>query len=171
MVPAPEGGTAPAGEWAPSVSRDQYAAAIACIKDHIARGDTYQVNYTLRLRRPFAEAPWALFQALVPAQQAAYAAYVDIGRYALCSVSPELFFERQGTRVTTRPMKGTAPRGRWAADDRAQADWLRGSDKNQAENVMIVDMAAQRPGPRGGRWAACACRGCSRWSRTPPFGR
>ena len=71
VVAAPAGGLPLAGEWTPSVSRDEYAAAIACIKDHIARGDTYQVNYTLRLRRPFADDPWALFQAMVPAQQAA----------------------------------------------------------------------------------------------------
>ncbi|MEP7357006.1 MAG: aminodeoxychorismate synthase component I [Anaerolineales bacterium] len=141
VVAAPEAGPPLAGEWAPSVGREAYGAAIAAIKDYIARGDTYQVNYTLRLRRAFAADAWALFRALVPAQQAAYSAYVDIGRYALCSVSPELFFERTGARVTTRPMKGTAARGRWSADDRAQADWLRASEKNQAENVMIVDMA------------------------------
>lgn len=142
VVPAPDADGAPAlaGAWTPSVSRAEYAAAIDQVKAHIARGDTYQVNYTLRLRRPFAADPWALFQALVPAQQAAYAAYVDIGRFALCSISPELFFERTGAQVTTRPMKGTAPRGRWSADDRAQAEWLRGSEKNRAENVMIVDM-------------------------------
>ena len=143
VAPAPLPATTPPlpAEWTPSVGPAEYAAAIACIKEHIARGDTYQVNYTLRLRRLFAGDPWALFQALVPAQQASYSAYVDIGRYALCSVSPELFFEREVGRVTLRPMKGTAARGRWSAEDRAQAERLRASPKNQAENVMIVDMA------------------------------
>ena len=128
------------GEWNPSVTRAEYAAAIDCVQAHIARGDTYQVNYTFRLRRAFDGDDWALFGALAQAQQAAYPAYVDVGRYAICSVSPELFFARQGRQVTARPMKGTAPRGRWSAEDRAQAAWLRGSEKNRAENVMIVDM-------------------------------
>ena len=139
--PVPPAGAVPlGGEWTPSVSRAEYAAAIDCVQSHIAHGDTYQVNYTFRLRRAFDGDPLALFAALAQAQQAAYAAYVDQGRYALCSASPELFFARDGRQVTARPMKGTAPRGRWSAEDRAQAAWLRGSQKNRAENVMIVDM-------------------------------
>jgi para-aminobenzoate synthetase/4-amino-4-deoxychorismate lyase len=122
------------------VGWDAYQAAIAAIKEHIARGDTYQVNYTLRLRQDFSGDAWNLFRSLAPAPTAGYPAFVDIGRYAVCSLSPELFFERQGERVTARPMKGTAPRGRWAAEDAASAEWLRTSAKNRAENVMIVDM-------------------------------
>ncbi len=139
--PMPSAGALPlGGEWAPSVTRAEYAAAIDSVQAHIARGDTYQVNYTFRLRRAFAGDPLALFAALAQAQQAAYAAYVDLGRYAICSASPELFFVRDGRRVTAKPMKGTAARGRWSAEDRAKAAWLRGSEKNRAENVMIVDM-------------------------------
>ncbi|HEY0438081.1 MAG TPA: chorismate-binding protein, partial [Phenylobacterium sp.] len=136
----PVGAQALSGEWAPSVTRAEYADAIDSVQAHIARGDTYQVNYTFRLRRAFAGDPLALFAALAQAQQASYAAYVDLGRYAICSASPELFFARDGRRVTAKPMKGTAPRGRWSAEDRARAAWLRGSEKNRAENVMIVDM-------------------------------
>lgn len=140
-APMPPAGALPlGGEWAPSVTRAEYAAAIDGVQAHIARGDTYQVNYTFRLRRAFDGDPLALFAALAQAQQAAYAAYVDVGRYAICSASPELFFARDGRRVTAKPMKGTAPRGRWSAEDRAKAAWLRGSEKNRAENVMIVDM-------------------------------
>jgi para-aminobenzoate synthetase/4-amino-4-deoxychorismate lyase len=139
--PQPRAGAQPlSGEWARSVTRAEYAAAIDCVQAHIARGDTYQVNYTFRLRRAFADDPLAFFAALAQAQQAAYAGYVDLGRYAICSASPELFFARDGRRVTAKPMKGTAPRGRWSAEDRAKAAWLRGSEKNRAENVMIVDM-------------------------------
>jgi para-aminobenzoate synthetase/4-amino-4-deoxychorismate lyase len=128
------------GEWTPSVSRDVYDAALAQIKDCIAAGRTYQVNYTFRLRRAFAGDPWALFSQLVHAQQPQYAAYVDLGRWVVCSASPELFFRREGQALTARPMKGTAPRGRTPAEDQAQAEWLRASEKNRAENVMIVDM-------------------------------
>lgn len=126
--------------WAPSVSRAEYDRAIAQIKTHIARGETYQVNYTFRLRTPFTSAAWTFFLELVRAQQAEYAAYVDTGRFTVCSASPELFFALDGRRLISRPMKGTAARGLTFAEDREQSEWLRRSEKNRAENVMIVDM-------------------------------
>lgn len=126
--------------WTPSVDRDSYNEAIAQIKEHIARGDTYQVNYTMRLRSPFCDDPWQLFLELVQAQPSNYAAFVDVGEYVLCSASPELFFDLSGDRITSKPMKGTASRGRTLAEDQAKADWLSHSEKNRAENVMIVDM-------------------------------
>lgn len=128
------------GDWQPSVSLDEYNHAIAAIKDHIARGHTYQVNYTIRLRASFTGNPWRLFRHLEHAQQADYTAYLDLGRFAICSASPELFFSLDGELITTRPMKGTARRGLTLAQDRHQAEWLANSEKNRAENVMIVDM-------------------------------
>jgi para-aminobenzoate synthetase/4-amino-4-deoxychorismate lyase len=140
-TPTRDGDAVGAAEaWVPSVSREEYAAALKCIKEQIAEGNTYQVNYTFRLRRRFAGDAAALFARLARAQQAQYAAYVDVGRWRVCSASPELFFRRDGRRLMTRPMKGTATRGLTPAEDRAQAEWLRQSEKNQAENVMIVDM-------------------------------
>jgi para-aminobenzoate synthetase/4-amino-4-deoxychorismate lyase len=127
--------------WTPSVTRETYNAALARIRAHIARGDTYQVNYTLRLRAPFDADPWALFLRLLRAQPQSYAAFVDTGRFVICSASPELFLRRDGAQLTMKPMKGTAPRGRFLSEDRARANWLYHSEKNRAENVMIVDMA------------------------------
>jgi para-aminobenzoate synthetase/4-amino-4-deoxychorismate lyase len=69
-----------------------------------------------------------------------YAAYLDIGSHLICSASPELFFHLNGRTLLSKPMKGTAPRGKTLADDRAQMEWLQHSEKNRAENVMIVDM-------------------------------
>ncbi|NIS36028.1 MAG: aminodeoxychorismate synthase component 1, partial [Actinobacteria bacterium] len=69
-----------------------------------------------------------------------HGAYVDTGQHALCSLSPELFLELEGDRLLTRPMKGTAPRGRFTAEDDRLAAGLAASVKNRAENVMIVDM-------------------------------
>jgi para-aminobenzoate synthetase/4-amino-4-deoxychorismate lyase len=126
--------------WTPSVSGEEYAAALGCIKEQIAAGNTYQVNYTFRLRRAFDEDAERLFARLADAQRAQYTAYVEAGRWAICSASPELFFRREGQKLTTRPMKGTAARGLTLDEDRAQAEWLRHSEKNRAENVMIVDM-------------------------------
>ncbi|MBS1251223.1 MAG: Aminodeoxychorismate synthase component 1 [Anaerolineales bacterium] len=128
------------GDWAPSVSRTAYDEAISRIKAHIARGDTYQVNYSFRLRAPFSGDTWAFFLDLARAQQADYVAYVKAGEAAICSASPEVFFRLNGRHIVSRPMKGTAARGRTLAEDEAQARWLRHSEKNRAENVMIVDM-------------------------------
>lgn len=128
------------GPWQATTGRPAYEQAIAVIKEQIAQGYTYQVNYTIRLRAPFEGNPWGLFVELAQAQQSRYAAYVDTGRFALCSASPELFFDLDGQRLVSRPMKGTAGRGRTLAEDEARRDWLRQSEKNQAENVMIVDM-------------------------------
>ena len=126
--------------WLPSISEDTYHAAIARVKDYIAAGDTYQVNYTLRMRSAFAGDPLALFTALHRAQRGAYSAYLDLGRHIVCSASPELFFRLSGEEIVTRPMKGTAPRGLSWPDDEARARELQASAKNRAENVMIVDM-------------------------------
>jgi para-aminobenzoate synthetase/4-amino-4-deoxychorismate lyase len=140
-IPSPEAsGDFHFGEWRPSLDFPAYAAAIARIKNAIARGDTYQANFTFQLRADFAGEPWALFANLVAAQRARYCAYLDLGRFVVCSASPELFFTRDGATVAARPMKGTAPRGLTLADDRRQMAWLRASEKNRAENVMIVDM-------------------------------
>lgn len=137
-------GVGPLPAWSPSTSRARYDAAIAEIRAAIARGDTYQVNHTLRLRGPWPARTraedLAHYRRLRRAQQAGYAAYLDLGAHRIVSVSPELFFRRDGTRVTTRPMKGTAPRGRWPEEDAARAAALVASEKDRAENVMVVDL-------------------------------
>ncbi len=128
------------GQWRPSVTREAYLSAIARIKEQIAAGYTYQVNYTYHLRTEFTGEQLALFADLTAAQQAAYTAYVDTGRHAICSASPELFFRLDEDRLLSKPMKGTAVRGRTLAEDKTNISWLHHSEKNRAENVMIVDM-------------------------------
>ncbi len=146
--PADGGGGSAGGLAAEaSVPEREYLAAIAAIRAAIARGETYQANYTYRLRGrlvPGGAGPadaWALFARLVGAQgNAAYAAFLELGERAICSVSPELFFRRHGREVVCRPMKGTAARGRTPNEDRTSAAALLASAKDRAENVMIVDM-------------------------------
>lgn len=130
---------APLG-WIASVSDDAYRQAIARIKDLIAAGDTYQVNYTLRLDAPFTGSPEALFAELLAAQPVPYAALACGAGWAMASASPELFFRLQGRRILSRPMKGTAPRGLTLAADADQARRLARCEKNRAENLMILDM-------------------------------
>lgn len=134
----PVPGALPALNWVPNQPHTTYQAAIAAIHAAIARGNTYQVNYTLRLRAQAAPATWPAWWPLMA--HAPYGAWVDLGTHQVASASPELFFERAGAHLTTRPMKGTAPRGLTPAEDAAQARWLAGSEKNRAENVMITDM-------------------------------
>jgi len=126
--------------WAPRVSRGEYDDAVTRIKELIAAGDTYQVNYSFPLTASFGGDAYAWFRTLCEAQGAQYSAYIDLDRYRVLSLSPELFFERRGDRVVTKPMKGTVRRGRWTAEDRELAEWLRQSAKDRAENVMIVDL-------------------------------
>ncbi len=129
----------PALNWQSGIERKSYNAAIEKIKEYIAQGKTYQVNYTMRLNSEFHGDEWDLFLNLAQTQNK-YAAYIDTGRYVICSASPELFFKLNGNRIYSNPMKGTAKRGRTTGEDQEQADWLHHSIKNRAENVMIVDM-------------------------------
>ena len=129
----------PALTWLPTVDRDTYNSAIERIKDHIAHGRTYQVNYTMRLQSDFNTDPWNFFLHLAQTQNN-HAAYIDTGRCVVASASPELFFHLDGETITGRPMKGTVKRGRTTLEDKEKSEWLHNSEKNRAENVMIVDM-------------------------------
>ncbi|MEM7142737.1 MAG: aminodeoxychorismate synthase component I [Actinomycetota bacterium] len=137
----PAGRAFTTGEWTPTDDQPGYEAAVATIRDHIAAGETYQVNYTMRLRSAFDGDPEGLFAALCRAQRADHLAFVDLGDAVVCSASPELFVRRTGRTVETRPMKGTRPRHPDPARDRDLADELIASEKDRAENTMIVDMA------------------------------
>ena len=127
-------------EWVPSIGQERYAEAITAIKGRIENGDTYQVNYTLRLEASFSGDSLAFYQDLAKAQSASYSAYLQMDDYTVISASPELFFRINKNQIMTRPMKGTVKRGMTWEDDRKKAEWLAASEKNQAENVMIVDL-------------------------------
>jgi para-aminobenzoate synthetase/4-amino-4-deoxychorismate lyase len=134
--------------WTSEIDAAAYAAAVQATREGIARGDHYQVNHTLRLATRDPVDPLALWARLRAAQLGAgeasapggYGAYVDGGAWQLASASPELFFARAGRALLARPMKGTAPRGRWSDEDDSRAAALHASAKERAENVMIVDL-------------------------------
>lgn len=128
------------GPWRPDIARPDYVRAIQKVKEHIACGETYQVNFTYRLGAPFSQPAWPFFAALAGAHAAPYAAFLETRDWAVVSISPELFFTLDRETLTSRPMKGTAPRGLRLEDDCQMAEWLYHSEKNRAENVMIVDM-------------------------------
>jgi len=124
----------------PSWDVDSYSAAFRTIMEHLAAGDSYQVNLTFRQHFRFAGEPFALYRQLCAAQPAAFCAFLDLGDFAIASASPELFFARRDGDIVMRPMKGTAPRGRDADDDRRRREQLAASPKERAENLMIVDL-------------------------------
>lgn len=117
-----------------------YHRKIAQIRGLIRDGETYQVNYTLPCRFHHAGNAAALYRALRATQRVAYSAYLNFPEAQVLSLSPELFIERRGDTLSTRPMKGTAGRGASAAEDREIAAHLQSDPKSRAENLMIVDL-------------------------------
>ncbi len=128
------------GPVALDTTRQDYLSALRRIKDFISEGHTYQVNYTVRGRFRFRADPVGLYIALRQRQAAPYSAFIRAGDTAILSLSPELFLRLDDGVITMRPMKGTARRGRDAAEDLSIAGWLTRDVKNRAENVMIVDL-------------------------------
>lgn len=136
---------APAGAmrcdaWQPGVGRERYDADIGRILDHIRDGDVYQINHTIRLHGRFNGDLGALYARLRAGQPEGYCARLDLGRHRILSLSPELFFRRDGARLISKPMKGTLARGDTPEQDAQHAAALAASTKNRAENLMIVDL-------------------------------
>ena len=134
----------PAGAWIgaprPAISRDDYDRAHNRVQALIAAGDIYQANLSFRAEVPVEGHPLAVYARLRANALAGWGGIVHDGRNWLLSLSPELFFTTDGARVIARPMKGTAPRGRDAAEDAALAAALAADPKQRAENLMIVDL-------------------------------
>ncbi|MEJ1999912.1 MAG: aminodeoxychorismate synthase component I [Maritimibacter sp.] len=141
-APAPAPQDAPALRFADAPPGfDSYQPAFQRVHDYLASGDTYQVNLTFPLELACDGAPAALYAALAARQPTEFGAYVDLGGPVLLSRSPELFFQVDAEGwIETRPMKGTAARGATPEEDHAARDELAASEKNQAENLMIVDL-------------------------------
>jgi para-aminobenzoate synthetase/4-amino-4-deoxychorismate lyase len=123
-----------------SWTREEYARAFASVQDYIAAGDVYQINLTLKYLFAFAGDPVALYAALRRKQRVAYGALIGAPDFHVLSLSPELFFRREGKEIAARPMKGTAPRGRTSREDARLKTWLAMDEKQRAENLMIVDL-------------------------------
>ena len=124
----------------PSVSGEKYADSFFQIQEYIKDGDTYQVNYTFKMKLPFANSVSDLYMAMRRNQHVGYAAFINTGKQLVASASPELFFRVNGRSITLKPMKGTAPRGRTTKEDHAHMEALDSSEKDRAENLMIVDL-------------------------------
>jgi len=140
-VPPEIAGSADLLGLASGMSDRAYEDRINRIHELIEAGDVYQVNLTVPFTVASDSAPLALYERMRLAQGGRYSAFLDIGDAHVLSASPELFLERRGDLVRTRPMKGTARRGLDPRGDIATRDALLASEKERAENVMIVDVA------------------------------
>jgi para-aminobenzoate synthetase component 1 len=157
--PAPPGGAGEAPEDAPSYpvlgvegaepiglrstfTHRGYLDAVTRVRDYIVAGDIFQANLSQRFQAPLAEPAFDLYARLRRANPAAFAAYLDLGELRVMSASPERFLrlDENGRHVETRPIKGTRPRGLGPMHDAALGRALAESDKDRAENVMIVDL-------------------------------
>jgi para-aminobenzoate synthetase component 1 len=125
---------------APGIAKAHYLARIQQIREWIAQGEVYQVNSTFPLHIKTEGDPAQLYRQIATRHPVAHAAFIeDVGRTVL-SFSPELFLQRTGHALITRPMKGTAPRSTDPETDRQLGEALHASEKNRAENLKIVDL-------------------------------
>ena len=124
----------------PSITEDDYTRDIQKIAEYIIEGHTYQTNYTFKLKiSSEGSAAW-LYHHLRSTQPVCYSAFVNAGDTTILSLSPELFFRMEGSKITLRPMKGTVARGRNLEEDEFRRNWLKSSEKDRSENLMIVDL-------------------------------
>lgn len=123
-----------------NLDADSYTEKFARIQEYIAAGDCYQVNFAQRFTANFEGDSFAAYCHLRQLLPAPYSAYMEVPGGAILSHSPEQFLQVEGNQVTTRPIKGTAARSADPAEDRARAQQLLNSDKDRAENLMIVDL-------------------------------
>jgi len=133
-----------ATSWSPQLTSNfraaDYQAAIRRAVEYVCAGDIFQVNLSQRLLHPADDSSVSLYLRLRRCNPATFAAYFDGGGFQVLSASPERFLQLRGSSVETRPIKGTRQRTSWPEADLFAADELRQSEKDRAENVMIVDL-------------------------------
>lgn len=120
--------------------REEYLEAVRRAREYVLAGDVYQVNLSHRLEGGWRGDAWGLYEQLRKGSPVSHGAYLDLGDVRVLSASPERFLRLDGVRAETRPIKGTRPRGGTPEEDRRRAEELLASEKDRAENVMIVDL-------------------------------
>jgi para-aminobenzoate synthetase component I len=128
--------------WSSDFSPSSYCAAIERVQAHIFEGDIYQANIAQRFSAdlPGDFSPFAFYERLRATNPAPFAAYLSCGETIIASSSPELLLRKRGASVETRPIKGTMTRAEHPVEDLWRAEALSKSEKDRAENIMIVDL-------------------------------
>ncbi|MGB5848513.1 MAG: aminodeoxychorismate synthase component I, partial [Ignavibacteriaceae bacterium] len=127
-------------EYKLNTSRTKFFNDIKKIKQYISEGDTYQVNYTVKGKFNFSGSYASFFKNLLFNQSAEYSSFINNENNFIISLSPELFFHTSNNKILTKPMKGTLSRSKEIQSDALRAFELEKSEKNRAENLMIVDL-------------------------------
>ncbi|MCG7922020.1 MAG: aminodeoxychorismate synthase component I [Candidatus Thiodiazotropha lotti] len=128
------------GEISSNMNRDEYLASLSKIKQYILDGDCYQVNFSQRFSVSAKGDPWQAYKGLRQLNAAPFAAYLNTPNCQIMSSSPERFLQLRNGLVESKPIKGTAPRAEDPIEDKMLAEMLKNSPKDQAENLMIVDL-------------------------------
>lgn len=137
----PQGPIIPDQEYTSNIGREGYERHVVKLKEHIAKGDIFQTVPSQRLSRPTSLHPFNLFRHLRTVNPSPYLFYIDCEDFQLVGASPELLAKEEKGRIITHPIAGTVKRGKSPKEDEALAEELRGSLKDRAEHVMLVDLA------------------------------
>lgn len=127
-------------DWQCQLTEDDYQQKFARVQEYLLSGDCYQINLTQRFSASYQGDEWQAYQALSKANRAPFSAFIRLENHCLLSISPERFIKLEGDIISTKPIKGTQPRGANLEDDKRNAQRLMDSEKDRAENVMIVDL-------------------------------
>ncbi|KIP67569.1 aminodeoxychorismate synthase [Vibrio harveyi] len=128
------------GDWQSNMTQASYASRFDRVQEYLLSGDCYQINLAQRFNASYQGSEWQAYTKLEAANQAPFSAFIRIPHSAIVSVSPERFLELKDNVIETKPIKGTRPRSQNAELDQANAHDLQTAEKDQAENLMIVDL-------------------------------
>ncbi len=126
--------------WQSNMTRDSYQKKFEAVQHYLHSGDCYQINLAQRFSAEYQGSEWQAYRALEAHNLAPFSAFIRLDECAILSVSPERFISLVKRDIETKPIKGTMPRSTNAEQDAANAAKLAGSEKDQAENLMIVDL-------------------------------
>ena len=128
------------GPWLSNMTEQSYASRFDSVQEYLLSGDCYQINLAQRFNAPYTGSEWQAYLKLESANQAPFSAFIRMPESSILSISPERFLELKERVIETKPIKGTRPRSLDAERDKANAHDLQTAEKDQAENLMIVDL-------------------------------
>ncbi|MCS0333446.1 aminodeoxychorismate synthase component 1 [Vibrio diabolicus] len=128
------------GAWQSNMTKESYATRFDKVQEYLLSGDCYQINLAQRFNAPYQGCEWQAYLKLESANQAPFSAFIRMPESSILSISPERFLELKDRVIETKPIKGTRPRSEDPKQDNANAHDLQTAEKDQAENLMIVDL-------------------------------
>jgi anthranilate synthase component 1 len=145
-LPAPVRADAPEPSYTPALAPGRYGEMVAAAKEYIAAGDIFQVVLAQRFSAPFALPPFELYRSLRRINPSPFLYHLDLPGFALIGSSPEILVRVRDGEITVRPIAGTRPRGKTAAEDEANRTSLLADPKERAEHLMLLDLGRNDAG-------------------------